>query len=137
MLGLAELGESMTGASTDGDVQTPAKSSRITRIGYFAIGLSIVAALGLWARIVAANSVDLFVWVESLPEDGYVLFYGTFDRVILFFSVAAVVVDIIAGTRGRGNRIAGVVGGLLVLSPFLYMLAVVGVTVFYLSAGFE
>jgi hypothetical protein len=114
--------------SRDGDTPARTKGPRVTRIGYFALGLSIAAALGLYGQIVAVNSVDLFVWVDSLPEGGYSLFYGVFHYYILSSSIAAITVDIVAGTRGRGNRIAGVVGGLLVLSPLVFMLVVLGLS---------
>ncbi len=127
----------MNGKSNEGDAQPRPTGSRATRIGYFALGLSLAAALGLYGQIAAANSVDLFVWVDSLSDDGYLLFYGIFNSYTLTSSIAAIVVDIVAGTRGRGNRIAGVAGGLVVLSPLAYLLIGIGLSLLRHALGAE
>ncbi len=77
-------------------VEARTKPSRVTWSGYFALGLSLAAALGLFSLEMGESN-------------------------------SAITVDLIAGTRGRDNYIAGLVGGLLVLSPFILILVTIGI----------
>lgn len=122
-------GERMNEKSKDVEIEVRAKTSRVTWVGYFALGLSILAALGIYGMVAATGfAVDLFVWGESLPEGVASNVWFAAWCLLLFCVFGGITADIVAGTQGRGNQIAGLVGGSLVLSPLVVTLAYVGLS---------
>jgi hypothetical protein len=101
--------------------------SRMTLIGFIALGISLAATLGLYAFVVASSSVAWGVWVDELSEDAKTIYYNVTYNFLLLSGPIAIIVNIVAGFRGRGNRRAGVIGGLLLLSPLLFVLIQSGV----------
>jgi hypothetical protein len=105
----------------------PGPKKRISWIGFVALGVSIAATLGLYLFIFASSGPSWTQWADTLPE-GPRDFYDIFTLNFLLFSgPIAIVIDIVAGFFGRGNRRAGLIGGLLLISPLMFVLAVFGI----------
>jgi hypothetical protein len=76
-----------------------------------------------WVALGVSTFVTGLVWL-STTEQGSPLFYALFAhdfmRIILFFgltTIATAILDIVAGWRGRANRIIALIALLIVLSP--------------------
>jgi hypothetical protein len=83
---------------------------RPTWLGYVALGLSILASGGIW-------------WLLSESEWLYGADGSTFinPRVLLLFVspvllLVAIVLDVVAAVHGGPDRVAAVIGGLLILT---------------------
>ena len=111
-----EPGDASDGA---GEFEAHALPRRVTRIGWIALVLSLAAP-----ALFAAMTWGFLDGLEyaSQPE-GHLgaLIWPYLILAWLLDVLAAAVVCTIAGTRGRGNRTIGVVGGLLLLSPIAYV----------------
>jgi hypothetical protein len=93
---------------------------RISRIGWVALGLS-VAAIALLVLSAWGFNLSLEFAGQSNEPFGALLFPYL---VLLAFCdfAAAIVMCILAGTKGRGNRRIGILGGLIMISPIVYIL---------------
>ncbi len=115
----------------------PGPVRRVSFVGYLAIGISVVATVGLYLFIYAVSSENWSGWVDGLPghiREVYYSLEGYFY--ILEYSVpVAIVVDIVAGFFGRANRRAGLVAGLILVSPLVLelLLHVVGPVLYRLG----
>lgn len=91
------------------------RKAQLSFRGYLALILNVIVAAGLWAQLLASGSL---YGVEG-PTVPFPSFISPL-AVLIFVSpcalVVGVVVNIIAGVRGGPNRLAGIIGGLLLLS---------------------
>jgi hypothetical protein len=92
---------------------------RVARIGWVALATSLSGIALLYMALQTTGDSIEYAGNPHQPL-GAVL-----APVFVFLSglaiVAAIALNCLAGTRGLGNRIIGVVGGLILLSPFFYM----------------
>jgi hypothetical protein len=91
----------------------------ITRIGWIGLGLSILAL----ALLILTG------WVFSLavayaPHTGPAAskFFPWLLILTLIAFAGAVAVDIVAGVHGLGNRLLGILGGLIMLTPAVWVI---------------
>lgn len=88
---------------------------RVTRIGWLALSLGLMATALMFATGWAFGLAIAYATDPNGPLGAELFPYLALAALIAI--LAAVVVCTIAGTRGRGNRLAGVAGGLALLSP--------------------
>ena len=90
----------------------------VTRIGWVGLGLSILALL-----LQFATGWAFTLGLQNAPGVGQIA-SSLFPWILittLVAIIAASVVDLVAGTGGRGNRIVGIIGGVLMLGPALFI----------------
>lgn len=88
------------------------KKPKPTRSGWIALAISILTTAAL---------IGFFLVVDTgLPTPIIEIFY-----IGVFFGLPlSIALDIFAGTRGFGNRVLGLIGGTILISPLLYVLVV-------------
>jgi hypothetical protein len=92
----------------------------ITFRGYLAVGLSLIVAAGLWAQLVEADSL-FGIEGPTVPFPSFISPLALLFVVSPIAILVTIVVDILAGVHGGQNRLAGGVGGMLLLSPILWL----------------
>jgi hypothetical protein len=95
------------------------KSNRaVTRIGWTALALSILAV-----ALVVVTGWMFNLGLTDTPGLGPVpVALLPWSAIATFLTIiAAVTVASIAGTRGLGNRLVGILGGLIMAAPALYI----------------
>ena len=106
------------GDASDGEREVEGHSlpQRVTGIGWVALAASGAAPALFVALGWTFSKAMEYAGQSELPFGAVIWPYV----LLLWFLdvLTAAVICTIAGTRGRGNRIIGVVGGLLLLSPF-------------------
>jgi len=97
------------------DVEGTQPPGRVTRIGWIALALGIA---GPALFFLMGWGFSLALEYASQPDSPLIAeLWGYLFLVWVSDVLAAVVVCTVAGTRGRGNRMAGVAGGLVLASP--------------------
>jgi hypothetical protein len=89
------------------------KPRSVTLIGYLALALSVLVVAGTAAFIIQIKSLDSGNVIDPAWLDE--AFWSVSIPLILIGTPAAIILDTIAGFRGRGNRIMGVISGVLLL----------------------
>lgn len=111
--------------------QDSSQPQSVTRIGFWALGLSLSATVAYHVFLILINSTLWFLWLDSTPNWAHSL-WSNFTTVFLFLvGPAAVTVDIVAGFQGKGNLIAGIIGVAIVVSfPAYVVISLVGSALF-------
>lgn len=101
------------------------RNGRATRRGNLALWVSIFVAADLWGVLFVGYSGMLFDhgngthlfpdWLDSVGG----VFFGVNFLAAVPLILATVVIDIVGGWTGGMNRILSLVGGLLLLTPFV------------------
>jgi hypothetical protein len=97
------------------------KSERaVTRIGWFGLGLSILAVALLFTTGWLSDYEYIDFSESFTPAAGDLLPFSLAATIAAFAS--GITVDIIAGNRGRGNKLVGILGGSIMMAPAVLVL---------------
>jgi hypothetical protein len=92
---------------------------RIAPIGWTALGLSLAGVALLYVALqTAGDSIEY----AGRPHEPLGAVFSPVFAVLAWVAIpTAIALNSVAGTRGLGNRLIGILGGLILLSPFFYM----------------
>jgi hypothetical protein len=95
--------------------------SPVRRLAWIGLGVSALAALGVFALMAIFPSQPFVIWIEDAPPPWMTI--ATIGPVILVVLaiLISIVLDIIAGTFGGRNRTIGIIGGVVLLLPAIYI----------------
>jgi hypothetical protein len=97
----------------------------MSRLAIVALVVNVAVAGSIWFVLVGVSSPKAYsVTFGALPK--FLLSsVGVLVVVLPLGVIAAIVLDLVAGSRRGVNRVLGVVGGLILLSPAVWFLIVI------------
>jgi hypothetical protein len=97
--------------------ETPVMHSHTVKThAYVALGVSVLTSAFVWYFLLGRWPSPEFVFSLS----------GLMLSVVPLGGIAGIILDILAVVRGGANRVIGVVGGVILVSPAAYFALVVG-----------
>jgi hypothetical protein len=82
---------------------------------------SVLVTTGLWIFVAAVASGDISDNPELLWPEPWVTIAGLMILIGIFGGIPVIVLAIIAGLRGGGSRLLGMIAGFLLLTPLVYL----------------